>query len=352
MDVSSAFLTHPIALSKGWSGSRIALTTRRRIKQTYTPTAMETGGIRPDAGLIKETGITGTLCTNLWPIPILGGYGWFLNVYDRELAAKTGPFVINWSGEGDVRLGFEEGRKREEKEESGKHVAFSGVVTGNINVKSAMQKMEKEGDGYMVRIFEKGGKENVLQRRNEVHAVTERSGRKDSEVADLWNDAAPTYKVISQASAYEVREVYSGGGSLAREGSAFEYFAMNLSPIFPFAKYSCFVCVWKQRAGTCGVAIDKYEQDIRLSFFDPVETTEGTEWWKEGGGVLGRFAVTMFYGPVTDRVVASEHRRLLSAIAASPSTSAVSEVNFRIVVDNSLYTFGGNRKNELWVEVK
>lgn len=302
---------------------------------------------RPDAGLIGRRGVTGTLLANLWPVPILGDYSWFLNVYDREIAASVGPFVVD-AEDGSLILEFCPGQKPEEGNDGKSFRAFPGIATGNINIRKAVEDMD-DGGRYQLRMFEKGGSENFFTRRNEVHLDASVESARD--LTDVWRDPAPTYKVISRASSYEIREIYAGCGSSPRSTSPLEYFAMNLFPIFPFMKYSCFVCVWRQRQTTSPVALDKLDHQLRLSFFDPLEIPNVEEQGDDTLPAIAQFAVKVFYGAVTDGLAAIQHKSLLEAISSSPSTRAVSENNFRLVLDNSPNTVTPNRRNEIWVQV-
>lgn len=299
----------------------------------------------PDAGLIATRGVTGTLCANLWPIPILGGYSWFLNVYDRDLAAATGPFVVT-NTDGRLHMQFLPGEKPQSSDSSQTHRAFPGIATGNINVRKAVEAMK--GADYKVMFFEKGGSQLFTKRRNEVHVVPSSESISDT-LSDIWSEPAPTYRTIARASNHEVRELYPGGGASPRSTSSLEYFGMNLFPIFPFTKYSCFVCVWKQRDGLSPVAIDKRGKSLRLSFFDPLEIAEQTD---DSLPSIARFAVKVFFGAVTDDTAATQHKMLLQSVESSPSVRALSKTDFRLVVDNTPGTVTPNRRNEIWVPVE
>lgn len=205
----------------------------------------------------------------------------------------------------------------------------------------------REPAPYLLKFFEKGGTEPFWSRRNEVH-IEQGKDDQGAVMPDAWTDPAPTFRVVARASTYEVRQLYSGAGLPPRNVSNFEFVAMNLFPIPVLAKYSCFVCVWRQRDDTSPVAIDKVGGNVRLSFFDPLELPEAEEC---SPPAIASFAVKVFFGAVTDAIVASQHKVLLVAIAASPSTRAVSDNAFRIVVDNRPGVVTPNRRNELWVQV-
>lgn len=301
----------------------------------------------PDAGLIPKAGVTGTICTNLFPIPILGGYGWFLTVYKRDIAASVGPFVARFPDNNTIQFRFRPGQKASSSDDSEIHRAFRGVAAGNINVRTALKKLAREDADYELRFFEKGGSQLLTNRRNELHINSSDGSGEDMVENILWRDTAPTYRVVSRSSSYEVREVYASGGFQARKPARFEYFCMNLFPIFPLWKYSAFVCVWRQHRNTSSVSIDKHGKGMELKVLDALELPESAE----TPTPIGKFAVRSFNGVVSDTTVTTEHRDTLNAIAASPTIKATSHEDFRVVVDNTPNTLTSRRNNELWVPV-
>lgn len=302
----------------------------------------------PDAGLIPKPGITGTVCTNLFPIPLLGGYGWFLTVYKRDTAASVGPFVARFPHNNAVHFQFSPGLPESSSDKSDKHTSFPGIAAGNINVRTALKKLGAEKTHHELRFFEKGGSQLFTNRRNELHILSSENDATADDSYDLaWTDIAPTYRVVSRTSSYEVREVYTSDGISPRSPARFEYFCMNLFPIFPLWRYSAFVCVWRQHRDTSPVAIDKHGTKMELRVFDPLELPEQVEI----PDPIGKFAVKTFKGAVSDVIIANEHRSILAAISSSPSLKATSENDFRVVVDNSPNTFTPSRRNEIWVPV-
>lgn len=123
---------------------------------------------------------------------------------------------------------------------------------------------------------------------------------------------------------------------------------MSLFPIFPLADYSAFVCVWRQLPNMASVAIDRRGPSLRLSWFDPLELPKDVDPPER----YAAFAVKVFLGTVRDEVAEQQHRMLLDAIRASPSYTAVSQEDFRIVVDNRPGVFAPQRRNEIWVQVE
>lgn len=307
----------------------------------------------PDAGLISEPGITGTVCTNLFPIPALGKYGWFLSVYDRDTAASVGPFVARISGQNSIRLHFRPGQKPMSTDRSDNHIAFPGISAGNLNVQTARSKLMAQDKDYELRFFERGASELLFNRRNELHVLSSPTldqsyDQNDDDNDDhAWYDPAPTYRVLSRNSNFQVRELYSSGGLAPRKSPPFEYFGMNLFPIVPLAKYSAFVCVWRQEPGTPSIAIDKRGKELQLHVIDPLELPQSTT----APSPMAKFAVKVFFGSVSDRIITQQHTTLLNAITASQSTVATSQVDLRVLVDNTPNTFTPNRRNELWVQV-
>lgn len=303
----------------------------------------------PDAGLITKPGITGTVCTNLWPIPVFGAYSWFLNVYDRDVAAAKGAFTIQASRNATrLTLSFSDATKAGQPK-SDSHRTFPGIVTGNLNVDKHLRELADPTSPYLLKFFEKGGSEFFFQRQNEIHLPDPSSTESNSD--GIWADAAPTYFVLSQLPEFEVREIHSVVKAAPRSPSKFEYFAMNLHPIFPLAKYSCFVCVWKQKAGTPSVAIDKMKGSLALSFFQPREIASLPTKSEVSSLGIAKFAVKTFLGAVTDGSIAAEHKFLLSAIRESPSIACCSETDFRVVLENTPNTLTSKRRNEIWIQV-
>lgn len=321
--------------------------TCRSIKQTWTLTA-STSNV-PDAGLIPKPGVTGTVCTNLFPVPLLGGYGWFLTVYKRDTAASVGPFVARFPDKNTIHFQFNPGQPESSSGKSDKHAVFRGIAAGNINVRNALKRFGAENTHHELRFFEKGGSQLFTNRRNELHILSSESDADiDASQDPAWNDISPTYRVVSQLPSFEVREIFHGGGVSPRKPARFEYFCMNLFPIFPLWRYSAFVCVWRQHRNTSPVAIDKHDTKMELRVFDPLELPEEIE----APNSIGKFAVKVFHGAVSDVIIANEHRSIIDAINASSSIEATSQSDFRVVVDNKPNTFTPSRRNEIWVPVR
>lgn len=340
-----ALLTFGLNLSQPWKLIRPVSRTCSRTPPSNIPRASSNV---PDAGLTAKAGDTGTYCGSLWPIPLLGGYNWLLNVYDRDLASSVGAFVVNHGSQRDITLAFDSEQKPSQTGTSKSHISFSGIATGNINVLSALRKVGYKGANYQLRLFEKGGAEPFFKRQNEVHVVDSMARRDSSEVIDPWQDPAPTYAVTGNYPSFELRDLYAGGGAKPRAPSSFEYFAMNLFPIFPFTKYSCFVSVWRRKPDTSPVAIDKRSKKIRMSFFDPIKLPLD---FQDRPAKLACFAVRSFRGAIKDDVVYKEHKSLLETINSTGSMKPVSEKDFRIVVYNDVATLSRNLQNELWVQI-
>lgn len=318
----------------------------KSVKRKWTLTA-STDNV-PDAGLISKPGVTGTVCTNLFPVPLLGGYGWFLTVYKRDTAASVGPFVARFPDSNAIHFQFSPGLPQSKSNKSNNHSVFRGIAAGNINVRNALKKLGAESAHHELRFFEKGGSQIFFNRRNELHVLSSES---NSPVNDLqnhtWTETSPTYRVVSKSPSLEVRELYDSGGVSPRNPARFEYFCMNLFPIFPLWRYSAFVCVWRQHRNTSPIAIDKHGSKMELRVLDPLELPEEVE----TPDSIGKFAVKVFYGAVSDVIIANEHRSVLRAISASPSIEAASQNDFRVVVDNKPNTFTPSRRNEIWVPV-
>lgn len=293
----------------------------------------------PDAGLISKPGPTGTTCASLFPIPILGSYNWFLTVYKRDLAASKGPFCLDVFDPQTLRFSFLPDHSSSEPPNS--NVAkFNGVAAGNLNVQNHLRKLNHSGPHRLL-FFDRGSKENLFQRRNQLETLS-----KDCEDQDIWTDPAPTFQVTVRSSAFEIRDLYSSAGEKARNPSKFEYFAMNLFPIYPLQDYSAIVCVWHLRSQTSPVAIDKRQGSIRLSFFDPLEIPSDIT----PPPTAARFAIKAFNGGVTDTIVTEQHQTLLNALAAANIT--VSNKNdFRIVNESKPGQIAAKRRNEIWVQV-
>lgn len=216
---------------------------------------------------------------------------------------------------------------------------FPGIATGNINVRRAVDKLNIS-DAYELLMFEHSALEPFFSRRNQVQKHSH------VQLPDASVDAAPLYTVQCKEKTYEIRQLFASGGALPRNPSKFEYFAMNLNPILPFTAYSCFVCVWKQFERACPVSIDKIDGRIYLRFFDALNISDDTD----GLIATARYAVKVFFGAVTDTIVAEQHRILKKQLAES-NRVVVSDNDFKLVVDNSPRVFTPNRRNEIWVEI-
>lgn len=299
----------------------------------------------PDAGFISEPGVTGTFSANLWPIPLLGAYGWFLNVYNRDKAAKVGPFVAQFPDPNSILLHFRPGLSESQRSPNLK--VFPGVAAGNLNVRNNLRALCEQDSPHELRFFERGASESPLKRRNELHLLDPVSAPPPTP-DPLWDDLAPTYRTLRRSSAFEVRALYSSAGTAPRDSPVFEYFCMNLFPLPVLRDYSAFVCVWRQNRLTSPVAVEKRGKHIRLTMCDALPLADGAE---EPNDPVGRFAVRVFYGPTSDRVVADLHRSLLAAIRDDPALSAASDVDFRVVMSSAPNTLAVKRRNELWVQL-
>lgn len=317
----------------------------------------------PDAGFIASPGVTGTTCTNLFPIPVLGAYGWFLTVYDRDIASSVGPFVVSVDEVGAIKLGFEPQRAAmktasnpssttPESVSKDQVKVFNGIAAGNLNVKNILTKLNAVGKAFQLKFFERGQSEFFFQRRNELHISPSSSQSFLLPHAPLWSDVAPTYRVIPSLSKplknFQVRELYSGAGEQPKTPVIFEWFGMNLFPIFPLAKYSAFVCVWKQDRGSSSVAIDKQGKSLCLNNFDPLPLPDGIETPQP----VGLVAVRTFSGAVSDQSVTENHKALLEVISETGDLMPESESDFRICIDNTPNKLTQARKSEIWIKLR
>lgn len=285
--------------------------------------------------------MTGTVCTNLFPIPVFGAYAWFLSVYDRDLASSAGPFVATvYDSPAVIKLGFRPEEKQTPETESPVHRVFNGPAAGNLNVQNLLNQLGAIGKTFQLKFFERGKSEWFFQRRNELHLTS------DTVALPFIGDCTPIYRVIPSLSTeeFEVREVYSGGGEQVKNPVNFEWFNMNLFPIFPLAKYSAFVCVWRQDRASSSVAIDKVGKDLMLSNFDPLPVPEGIE----TPAPVALVAVRKFTGAASDESVTANHRVLCDAVSKVDSLSLESQTDFRIVIDNTPNTLTQKRKSEIW----
>lgn len=315
------------------------------ISRSQRPAFIACASKHPDAGLTGKAGVTGTVCTNLFPIPILGGYGWFLTVYERNFASSVGPFVARVVNPYAINFEFRPGQSISSTDRSDKHATLNGIAAGNLNVQNTLKKLSSQKSiAYELRFFERGGSEFLSKRRNELHVLPSADSGDNS--SPIWNDPAPTYRVVDKSESFEVREVYSGADEIPGNPPRLEWFAMNLFPLFPLAKYSAFVCVWRQHRDTSPVAIDKRGKQLRLRVVDALKLPDDVD--TPPGE---KFAVSAFSGSVSDGAIAKQHKILLDAIATS-SVAATSNTDFRVVVDNKPNTFTPNRQNEIWVPIR
>lgn len=317
----------------------------------------------PDAGFIAIPGVTGTICTNLFPIPVLGAYGWFLTVYDRDIASSVGPFVVSVDEVGAIKLGFEPQRAAtktpsnssstvSESASNDQVKVFNGIAAGNLNVKNILAKLNAVGKAFQLKFFERGQTEFFFQRRNELHISPSSSQSLLLPHTPLWSDVAPTYRVIPSLSQplenFQVRELYFGAGEQPKNPVTFEWFGMNLFPIFPLTKYSAFVCVWRQDRGSSSVAIDKQGKTLYLNNFDPLPLPDGIETPQP----VGLVAVRTFSGAVSDQSVTENHKALLQSISKTGYLMPESESDFRICIDNTPNRLTQARKSEIWIKLR
>lgn len=287
-------------------------------------------------GLNSKPGLTGTLCANLYPIPILGRYGWFLNVYRRSLPSQVGPYTVQIPADkSSVTLSFNANPELPAQK------TFNGIPQGNLNVQRFITQLSATPADHQLRFYDVPTNETFFQRKNDLSLGPTPS------VPPPWHDPTPLYAVVAQTSAFQVRALYPSAGAAPRRISKFEWFAMSLFPLFPLAAYSAFICVWRQIPDMASVAIDKLGSTLRLSWFDPLELPDASQAPEK----YAVFAVKEFLGSVSDEVVAEQHHELVSAVRASTSTSPVSETDFRIVVDNRPSVLPQHRKNEIWVQI-
>eukprot|EP00171_Calliarthron_tuberculosum_P003539 IDg3539t1 len=289
----------------------------------------------PDAGLIAKAGVTGTTSANLWPIPILGAYGWFLNVYRRDAAQRCGAFRVHVAHPRSLSISF--APDVEARDGS----ARRGVATSRYSVKGALCALGLEADEAHDLVLFEDKSATFWTRRYEVRAAT-----REREVWALWEARATAYVVHERGARLEVREHFDTCRLDLQGTGTLDYFAMNLNPLPLFSAYSCVVCVWRQCEQTSAVAIDKRGKEVRLLFVDATKTDSG-EASGRGSRSLGWFAVRAFFGGVTDAVAHREHALLLAAVDAQRGFDALSRTDFRIVMQNVARTVTAKRKCEI-----
>lgn len=95
---------------------------------------------RPDF-LQPVPGPTGTLCANLFPLPVLGAYGWILNVWKHsDFKDDVVAIKVSQSSQ-SISLGWEAGEVGANSVAALAGRTLNGTVTGNYNVASALKKL-------------------------------------------------------------------------------------------------------------------------------------------------------------------------------------------------------------------
>lgn len=332
------------------SPSPTSTTTKETDKQQHSQSYV-------DAGLIPNAGVTGTICINLFPIPILGNYAWFLTVYKRSISAfNAGPFTAYFESASSkpnpnsITLSFQPSLSPS-LSDIPTSKSFKGIAAGNLNVKSLLESLNHPMDKpYELRFFEKGSSELFFQRNNELHTNISPFFTKSMPKNEIWTDMAPTYRTTLRTKTYEIRKLYTSAGQTPKNPAIFEWFSMNLFPIFPLAEYSAFVCVWRQRRDTSSIAIDKLGRFLKLSVFDPLPLPDGVD--VESVPCAATFAVRRFKGAASDESITRNYLKLVQELKNDNSVvKIVVDDDYRVVIDNNTATFTWDRWNEIWVQV-
>jgi hypothetical protein len=101
----------------------------------------------PAIGLVPAAGTTGTCAANLWPIPVLGAYGWNLFVWKRADMHEN-VVCVRAHDEAATKLTFSIVPEAATEHQT-ECRTISGIVTGDYNVASALAQLHASaGAGY------------------------------------------------------------------------------------------------------------------------------------------------------------------------------------------------------------
>lgn len=103
-------------------------------------------------GLAEHAGATGTLAANLFPLPIVGSYGWILNTWRlRQPSDWLRVSVRVHCQSRRLTMAF----KKDEEMTDSKCKKIHGIVTGNYAVKSALSELGSTDADCVLTFFDK-----------------------------------------------------------------------------------------------------------------------------------------------------------------------------------------------------
>jgi hypothetical protein len=147
-------------------------------------------------GLAPSPGKTGTLGANLFPLPILGDYGWILNCWRLREEGGGEAVTARISEAADrVSLAFDRDARL-----AADAPAITGIVTGDYNVRSACQRIASPGD-TMLTFFDR----RDMPLKTQVSIVPAASAAGDS----FWTAPALTFLDVTSVGdeTFAVRDV-------------------------------------------------------------------------------------------------------------------------------------------------
>jgi hypothetical protein len=175
--------------------TRSASAQRRRIgATTIAATAGDYSQSTPPAiGLVPQEGTTGTCTANLWPLPILGGYGWNLFVWRRS-AMTDHAVSAHVHDLSSTKFSLSIVPREETARSADVAENIPGVVTGDYNVAAALQSMcASPLDGYRLDFMDQPAN-NFLNLKTQV-TVARRASAPSVKSDSFWDAAGHWYAV-------------------------------------------------------------------------------------------------------------------------------------------------------------
>jgi hypothetical protein len=150
----------------------------------------------PAIGLVPAAGTTGTCAANLWPIPVLGAYGWNLFVWKRADMNENVVCVRVHDGAA-TKLTFSIVPKSTSERQTECHT-ISGIVTGNYNVAGALTQLRAPaGTGYRL-TFTDGPASSFMQLKTK---VTREASAAPRGLGQFWSSDSLHFQAMDSASA-------------------------------------------------------------------------------------------------------------------------------------------------------
>jgi hypothetical protein len=118
-------------------------------------------------GLVASPGSTGSCAANLWPIPIIGSYGWTLFVWKRA-DLRGNAVSVHVQDTSATKLAIAIAPSPAKIDSSAVHRTVKGILTGDYNVASFLEDLQSSSSrGYRL-IFQDRPSSNFLSLTSEI----------------------------------------------------------------------------------------------------------------------------------------------------------------------------------------